>query len=162
MEGNAKKVKILFVCHGNICRSPMAEFVFKDMLEKKGLMDMFEVASAATSSEEIWGGRGNPVYPPAKRKLAEHGIGCAGHHARQMTKHDYGYYDLIVCMDHANVRNASRITGGDPENKIRLLLDFTDRPGQEVADPWYTGDFDATWRDVTEGCAALVEETQTT
>ena len=98
--------------------------------------------------------------PPARRKLVEHGIGCAGHHARQMTKYDYGYYDLIICMDHANVRNAQSITGGDPKHKLRLLLDYTDRPGQEVADPWYTGNFDATWRDVTEGCAALIKTLQ--
>ena len=145
-------IKILFVCHGNICRSPMAEFVLKDMVKKRGLERSYEIASAATSREEI----GNPVYPPARRKLAEHGIGCAGHHARQMTKYDYGYYDLIICMDYANVRNAARITGGDPKNKICLLLDFTDRPGQEVADPWYTGDFEATWQDVIEGCEGLL------
>ena len=150
--------RILFVCHGNICRSPMAEFVLKDMVKKCGLEKEYEIASSATSREEI----GNPVYPPALRKLAEHGIACAGHRSRQMIKYDYGYYDWIVCMDHANLRNASRITGGDPRNKIRLLLDFTDRAGQEVADPWYTGDFDATWRDVTEGCAALLEQTRNT
>ena len=151
-----KTTKILFVCHGNICRSPMAEFVMKHLVEQAGVAERYYIDSAATSTEEI----GNEVYPPARRKLAEHGIGCAGHHARQMTKYDYGYYDLIVCMDHANVRNACRITGGDPQEKIRLLLDFTDRSGREVADPWYTGDFDATWRDVTEGCAALMEQTQ--
>ena len=116
----------------------------------------FEIASAATSREEI----GNPVYPPARRKLAEHGIGCAGHHARQMTRADYDQFDLIVCMDHANIRNVQRITGGDPKHKLHLLLDYTDRPGEEVADPWYTGNFDATWRDVTEGCAALIETLQ--
>lgn len=128
----------------------------KDMVRKRWLEAEYEIASAATSREEI----GNPVYPPARRKLAEHGIGCAGHRARQMTKYDYGYYDLIVCMDRANIRNAQRITGGDPKNKIRLLLDYTDRPGEEVADPWYTGNFDATWRDVTAGCAALLEQTR--
>ncbi len=149
-------IKILFICHGNICRSPMAEFVMKDMVRKRGLEAEYEIASAATSREEI----GNPVYPPARRKLAEHGIGCAGHHARQMTRADYDHYDLIVCMDHANVRNVQRITGGDQKNKIRLLLDYTDRPSEEVADPWYTGNFDATWRDVTEGCAALLETLQ--
>ncbi len=148
-------MKILFVCHGNICRSPMAEFVLMDMVKKRGLEEQYEIASAATSREEI----GNPVYPPARRKLAEHGIGCAGHRARQMTKYDYGYYDLIVCMDRANVRNASRITGGDPRGKIHLLLDFTDRAGREVADPWYTGDFEATWQDVVEGCEGLIENT---
>ena len=146
-------LKILFVCHGNICRSPMAEFMLKDMAAKRGLAHSIETASAATSREEI----GNPVYPPARRKLAEHGIGCAGHHARQMTSADYEYYDLIVCMDRANVRNAARLAGGDPENKIVLLLDFTERKGREVADPWYTGDFDETWGDLSRGCAALME-----
>ena len=147
-------VKLLFICHGNICRSPMAEFVMKDMVRRRGLETAFEIASAATSREEI----GNPVYPPARRKLAEHGIACAGHRARQMTKYDYGYYDWIICMDRANIRNVQRITGGDPKNKLCLLLDYTDRPGEEVADPWYTGDFDATWQDVTEGCEGLLEQ----
>ena len=147
--------KILFVCHGNICRSPMAEFVLKDMVKKRGLEGRYQIASAATSREEI----GNPVYPPARRKLAEHGIVCAGHQARQMTRSDYDDYDWIVCMDRANVRNASRIAGGDPRNKIRLLLDFTERSGQEVADPWYTGDFEATWQDVLQGCEGLIEKT---
>ena len=117
----------------------------------------FEISSAAASREEI----GDPIYPPARRKLAEHGIGCAGHHARQITRADYNCYDLIIRMDHANIRSVQRITGGDPEHKIRLLLDYTDRPGEEVADPWYTGDFDAAWRDVTEGCAGLLEQTRT-
>lgn len=148
-------VKILFICHGNICRSPMAEFVLKDMVKKRGLAEELEIASAATSREEI----GNPVYPPARRKLAEHGIGCAGHRARQMTKHDYDYYDWIVCMDRANLRNASGITGGDPQNKICLLLDFARRTGEEVADPWYTGDFEAAWQDVLAGCEGLIEST---
>lgn len=145
-------LKILFICHGNICRSPMAEFVMKDMAEKRGLASEYEIASAATSREEI----GNPVYPPAKRKLNEHGIACSGHRARQMTKRDYEYYDLIVCMDGANIRNARRIAGGDPENKIVLLLDYTACKGQEVADPWYTGNFDGTWRDVRDGCEGLL------
>ena len=149
-------VRILFVCHGNICRSPMAEFVMKDIVRKMGLEADYEIASAATSREEI----GNPVYPSAKRKLAEHGIACPGHHARQMTESDYDHYDLIVCMDRVNIRNAMRITGGDPGNKIALLLDFTKRPGQEVADPWYTGNFDETWDDVSEGCAGLIEKTK--
>ena len=148
--------KILFVCHGNICRSPMAEFVMKDMVRREGLERNYEIASAATSREEI----GNPIYQPAGRKLAEKGVAYDGHRARQMTKADYSRYDLIVCMDHANVRNARRITGGDLKHKLRLLLDYTDRPGEEVADPWYTGKFDATWRDVTEGCAALLETLQ--
>ncbi len=148
-------IKILFVCHGNICRSPMAEFVMKDMLYKRGLNSEYEIASAATSREEI----GNPVYPPARKKLAENGIGCAGHHARQITRADYARYDLIVCMDFDNIRNTCRITGGDPDHKIVLLLDYTNRTGEEVADPWYTGNFDDTWKDIVEGCAALIEKT---
>ena len=144
--------KVLFVCHGNICRSPMAEFVLKDMVRKRGMDDIFEIESAATSREEI----GNPVYPPARRKLAENGIACSGHRAWQMTRADYDHYDMIICMDANNIRNTLRITGGDPENKISLLLDYTSRAGQQVADPWYTGNFDATWRDVTEGCEGLL------
>ena len=142
---------ILFVCHGNICRSPMAEFVMKDLVKKAGLEKRFHIESAATSTEEI----GNPVYPPARRKLAEHGIGCAGHAARQLRWPDYEEYDFLVGMDGANLRNMRRICGGDPEGKISLLLDFTDRPG-DVADPWYTGDFEATWRDVLAGCQGLL------
>ena len=145
-------IKILFICHGSICRSPMSEFVLKDMVRKRGISDDFEISSAATSREEI----GNPVYPPARRVLSEHGISCGGHHARQMTKADYDHYDLIIAMDRNNIRNIHRITGGDPEGKICLLLDFTERAGMEVADPWYTGNFDATWRDVTEGCEGLL------
>jgi protein-tyrosine phosphatase len=152
MEHSIMVTRVLFICHGNICRSPMAEFVLKDMVRKRGMEDRFEIASAATSREEI----GNPVYPPARRKLAEHGIACAGHHARQMTKEDYDRYDMIICMDDNNKRNIMRMTGGDPDNKISLLLDFTERTGQQVADPWYTGNFDATWRDVTEGCEGLL------
>ena len=144
--------KILFVCHGNICRSPMAEFVMKQMVSDAGLESQFEIASAATSTEEI----GNPVYPPARRKLAEHGIGCAGKTARQMTRQDYDYYDRIVAMDHNNLRNLKRMFGDDTEHKISLLMDFTHRPG-DVADPWYSGDFEATWQDVEEGCKALLE-----
>ena len=143
--------KILFVCHGNICRSPMAEFVMKDLVKKAGLEDQFQIASAATSTEEI----GCPVYPPARRKLAEHGISCAGKTARQLTRADYAQYDLLIGMDRANIRNMARICGGDPDGKIKLLLDYTDRPG-DVADPWYTGDFDATWRDVLEGCQKML------
>ena len=143
--------RILFICHGNICRSPMAEFVMKDLVEKAGLAGEFEIASAATSTEEI----GCPVYPPARRKLAEHGIGCAGKTARQLRAGDYEAYDFLVGMDGANLRNMRRICGGDPAGKLFLLLDFTGRPG-DVADPWYTGDFDATWRDVLEGCRGLL------
>ena len=144
-------IKILFICHGNICRSPMAEFVMKNLVKQAGLEREFALASAATSREEI----GNGVYPPARRKLAEHGIGCAGHAARQMTAADYQNFDYLIGMDEANRRNMQRICGGDPAGKISLLLDWTDRPG-DVADPWYTGDFDATWRDVDEGCRALL------
>ena len=148
--------KILFVCHGNICRSPMAEFVMKDLVKQAGLEGQFQIASAATSTEEI----GNSVYPPARRKLAEHGISCAGKTARQLTKADYAQYDLLIGMDRANIRNMNRICGGDPDGKIKLLLSYTDRPG-DVADPWYTGDFDATWRDVLEGCTGLLESIRT-
>ena len=144
--------KILFVCHGNICRSPMAEFVMKKLVADAGLSDKFEIESAATSTEEI----GNPVYPPAKRKLAEHGIGCAGKTARQMNKGDYAKFDLLIGMDSANIRNMTRICGGDPEDKIKLLLNYAGL-NRDVADPWYTGDFDATWNDVTKGCRALLE-----
>ena len=150
-------IKILFICHGNICRSPMAEFVMKDMVKKAGLEHRFEIASAATSSEEIWGGRGNPVYPPARRKLMEHGIDPGGKRARKTTPEDYAYYDYLIGMDNANIRNMTRIYGGDPEGKVQLLLDWCGRYGQEVADPWYTDDFDATWKDVTEGCAGLLD-----
>ena len=145
-------VKVLFICHGNICRSPMAEFVMKDLVRRAGRSDDFEIASAATSSEEL----GNPVYPPARRKLREHGIDPSGKTARRMTAADYAYYDLLIGMDFANIRNMTRICGGDPEGKLRLLLDYAGRH-DEVADPWYTGDFDATWDDVTEGCAALLD-----
>ena len=146
-------MRILFVCHGNICRSPMAEFVMKHLVAEAGLSDYFEIASAATSTEEI----GNPVYPPARRKLAEHGIGCEGKTARQMTRSDYLYYDKVVAMDRNNLRNLRRMFGDDSEHKISLLMDHTRRPG-DVADPWYTGDFEATWRDVLEGCRGLLDE----
>ncbi len=151
MRGN-RMTKILFVCLGNICRSPMAEFVMKDLVKKAGLEDEFEIASAATSTEEI----GNPVYPPARRMLNAHGIDCSGKTARQMTKADYENYDLLIGMDRSNLRNMQRICGGDSEGKIHLLLDFTDRGG-EVADPWYTGNFDATWRDAQDGCRGLLQ-----
>ena len=145
-------IKILMVCHGNICRSPMAEYVMKDLVREAGMEDRFFIASAATSAEEL----GNPVYPPAKRMLRAHGISCDGKTARRMTRADYNEYDLLIGMDHANIRNMTRIAGGDPENKIHLLLDYAGRH-EEVADPWYTGDFQATWDDVAEGCAALLE-----
>lgn len=145
-------IKVLFVCHGNICRSPMAEFVMKDLVEKAGLKDRFHIESAATSTEEI----GNPVYPPARRKLAEYGISCAGHAARQLTRKDYDQFDWLIGMDFANLRNMRRMCGGDEQDKIHLLMDYTHRPG-EVADPWYTGNFEATWQDVREGCEGLLQ-----
>ena len=145
-------IRVLFVCHGNICRSPMAEFVMKDLVEKAGLADEFTIASAATSTEEI----GNPVYPPVRQLLARHGISCAGKTARQLQRGDYAAWDLFVGMDAANLRNMTRLFGGDPEGKVHALLDYTHRPG-EVADPWYTGDFESTWRDVVEGCTGLLQ-----
>ena len=144
--------KILFICHGNICRSPMAEFVMKHLVAEDGIAEQFEIASAATSTEEI----GNPVYSPARRKLAEHCISCEGKTARQMTRDDYHYYDYIIAMDRNNLRNLRRMFGEDTDHKISLLMDYTQRPG-DVADPWYTGDFEATWVDVLEGCKGLLE-----
>ena len=143
--------RILFICTGNICRSPMAEFVMKDLVKKAGLEAQFHIESTATSTEEI----GNPVYPPARRKLAEHGIDCTGKTARQLTNSDYDKFDLLIGMDRANLRNMHRICGGDFANKMHLLMDFTDRPG-DVADPWYTDDFETTWRDVLAGCRGLL------
>lgn len=144
--------KILFVCHGNICRSPMAEFVMKQLVARLDMQDEFTIASAATSTEEL----GNPVYPPARRVLQKHGINCAGKIARQMNKRDYAVFDLLVGMDSANLRNMRRICGGDPQDKLRLLMEYTDRPG-DVADPWYTGDFETTWNDVNAGCRGLIK-----
>lgn len=149
-------IKIMFVCHGNICRSPMAEFIFKDMINRRGLSGEFAVASSATSTEEIWGGIGNPVYPPAKAELAKHKISCEGKRAVQLQKSDYDKYDLFVGMDSANIRNMHRILGGDPQNKIRKLMDYTARGG-DVADPWYSGRFDVAYRDIYDGCEALIE-----
>lgn len=131
----------------------MAEFIMKHLVGEAGCADRFEIASAATSTEEI----GNSVYPPARQKLAQHGISCKGKTARQITRHDYDYYDMIVGMDTYNMRNMMRIFGDDPENKVSLLLDHTNRPG-DVADPWYTGNFDATWRDCLEGCQAILRK----
>lgn len=144
--------RILFVCHGNICRSPMAEFVMKDLVAKEGMASEFYIESAATSTEEI----GNEVYPPAKRKLAEHNISCKGKTARQMTRRDYDRFDLLIGMDEWNIRNMMRISGGDPDGKIHMLMDFTDRPG-DVADPWYTGNFETTWQDVLLGCKGVLK-----
>ncbi len=151
VKGRDRLHKILFVCHGNICRSPMAEFALRDMAEKAGRAAEFEVASAATSGEEL----GSPVYPPVQRLLARRGIGCAGKTARRLARADYGHYDLLIGMDGQNLANMRRICGGDPAGKLCLLMDFTDRPGP-VADPWYTRDFEAAWRDVSEGCRGLL------
>ena len=146
-------IRILFVCHGNIRRSPMAEFVMKDLVKKAGLEDEFYIESAATSTEEL----GNPVHYGTRSILNRHGISCDGKYARQMTRSDYNKFDLLIAMDEWNLRNMERFTGGDPDGKVSLLMDYTDHPG-EVADPWYTGDFQATWDDVLEGCTALLKE----
>ena len=156
IKGYKIMIKVVFVCHGNICRSPMAEFAMKDLVKKAGLASRFHIESAATSREEI----GNPVYPPARRKLAEHGISCEGHAARQLTNRDYDEYDLLIGMDQANLRDMYRICGGDYVGKMSLLMDHTARPGN-VADPWYTEDFEATWQDVLEGCQGLLKEFMT-
>ena len=140
-------IKILFVCHGNICRSPMGEFVLKHMVQKAGVADKFEIASAAVSREEI----GNPVYPPARRELEKHGIRCDGHAAHQITRRELEYYDRIYYMDASNARWLRRLFGSDAA-KCQPLLDH------DVADPWYTGDFTATWNDIVEGCTAIMEE----
>lgn len=145
--------KILFICHGNICRSPMAEFIMKDLVRQRGLEDDFYIASCATSTEEI----GCPVYPPARAELAKHGIGCAGKTAVQLTKADYDKYDMLVIMDERNAKNAARILGGDPERKISKLLDHT-CTGGDVADPWYCGNFDRTYSDILRGCRGILDE----
>ena len=149
--------RILFVCHGNICRSPMAEFILKEMVRKQGREKEFEIDSCATSTEEIWNGVGNPVYPPAKAELAKHGISCEGKRAVQLTKKDYANYDLLVAMDNNNVRNIHRLLGGDPLGKVRKLMDYTSRGG-DVADPWYTDRFDIAYRDIEDGCRCLLEQ----
>ena len=144
-------IKILFICHGNICRSTMAEYVMKHLVKEAGVEGEFYIDSAATSTEEI----GNPVHYGTRRKLAQVGIPCGDHRARQVTWKDYESFDYIIGMDNANIRNLRRMLKGDPEGKISMMLDYTDRPG-EVADPWYTGDFEATYRDVLEGCTGLL------
>ena len=141
-------IKILFVCHGNICRSPIAEFIMKDLVKREGLSDQFEIASAATSTEEI----GNPVYPPARRILAEHGLSCSGKTARQMARRDLAYYDYIILMDSNNMRNVRWMFPNEELGNVRMLLP------RNVADPWYTGNFEATWNDCVEGCTLLLEE----
>ncbi len=148
-------IKIMFVCHGNICRSPMAEFILKHLLKEKELLTQFEVRSSATSTEEIWNGVGNPVYPRAREELRRHGICCEGKRAVQLQKSDYEKYDLFIGMDRANISNMHRIFGGDPEQKIHKMMDYTARPG-DVADPWYSDRFDVTYRDIYEGCVGLL------
>ena len=147
-------IKILFVCHGNICRSTMAEYVMKDLVRKAGREEEFFIDSAATSREEI----GNGVHYGTRRKLAEMGVPCGDRRARQMTRADYLHFDLLIGMDDANIRNMNRICGGDPERKIHRMLEYAGRGREEVADPWYTGDFDATWVDIFESCTALLKE----
>ena len=144
--------KILFVCHGNICRSPMAEFVMKELVRQKGLADAFAIASAATSTEEI----GNPVYPPARRKLAQHGIDCAGKTARRIRAADYEDYDLLIGFDRANLRNMERCFGGDPEGKLHLMTAYIGAPERIIDDPWYTRDFDTAWEDIEACCLGLL------
>lgn len=185
LKGVYMSIRVLFICHGNICRSPMSEFVLKDMVEQRGLTEQFEIASAATSTEEIWNGKGNPIYPPAQAELKKHGIGktaytnFAGKRARQVTKEDYHHYDYLLCADTNNIRNTERITGADTEGKIHLLLDYADelqegsqlqtknkssnsisqtisRRGKSIADPWYSGDFTQTWNDVVAGCTGFL------
>lgn len=148
--------KIMFVCHGNICRSPMAEFVLKDIIKKQGKETEFVVASSATSTEEIWNGMGNPVYPPARDELARHGISCDGKRAVQLCRADADKYDMFVCMDSANVRNTHRILGESAAHKIFKLLDFAD--GGDVDDPWYSDRFDVAYADIKRGCEALFEK----
>ena len=161
------KKKIMFVCHGNICRSPMAEFIFKKMVEEAGLGIQFEICSSATSTEEIWNGKGNPVYPPAREELARHGISCKGKCAVQLTRYDYAEQDMLIAMDSYNLRNMRPIVGNDTENKIWKLLDFGPLSenadiepihfsGRDISDPWYTGDFRQTYQDIVEGCTGLL------
>lgn len=149
-------IKVLFICHGNICRSPMAEFIFKEMVKKHGLEDQFLIKSAATSTEEIWNGIGNPVYPPAKKELARHGISCDKKRAVQMCRADYEKYEYLIGMDDQNISNMIRIAGGDPAHKIYKLLMFANDPG-DIADPWYTGEFGRTYEDIVRGCEGLLK-----
>ncbi len=145
-------IKILFICHGNICRSPMAEFIFKDLTAKRGLSGRFHIESAATSSEEL----GNPVYPPAKAELAKHGISCKGKTARRIRRADYEEFDYLIAMEEYNIRNMKREFPQDPKHKIFRLLDFTDQP-KDIDDPWYTRQFDLAYREIETGCEALLE-----
>ncbi|MDD6572293.1 MAG: low molecular weight phosphotyrosine protein phosphatase [Thermoflexaceae bacterium] len=153
-------IKVLFICHGNICRSPMAEFILKQMVITRGIASHFHIASAATSTEEIWNGIGNPVYPPAREELKKHGITCNGKRAVQVTPQDYDTYDYLIAMDTNNLRNLSRIIGADTDGKVSLLLDYTERKGQSIADPWYSGNFELTYRDIVEGCTGFLKYLQ--
>lgn len=148
-------ISILFICHGNICRSPMAEFVMKKMVVAAGVGDSFYIASAATTDEEIYRGAGNPVYPPVRKLLAAEGIDTAGKRATLLRREDYGKYDFLIGMDAENMYDMKEIFQGDPEKKCHLLLDYSDHP-RNVADPWYTRDFQKTWQDVNEGCHGLL------
>lgn len=150
-------IRIMFVCHGNICRSPMAEFIFKSLAEERGVSDRFFVSSSATSTEEIWNGVGNPVYPPARRELEKHGIACDGKRAVQLTHADLERYDMFIGMDSANIRNMRRILGDGAEGKIYKLLEFTERGG-DVADPWYSDRFDIAYFDIFDGCKYLIDK----
>ena len=151
-------IRILFVCYGNICRSPMAEFIMKDMVNKRGTADKFYIASAGTSDEEIWNGVGNPVYPPAREELARHGItDVSGKRATQLRKSDYGKYDLIIGMDSENMYYMKHILGEDPEGKVHTLMEYTDNPRELIDDPWYTRDFETAYRQIKKGCKALLE-----
>lgn len=150
----------MFVCHGNICRSPMAEFVFKKLLNERVLSDKFVVSSSATSTEEIYGNIGNPVYPMAKAELAKHNISCEGKRAIQVQKSDYNNYDLFICMDDNNVRNILRIFGKDTDNKVKKLMDYTDNGGN-VSDPWYTRNFEVCYNDILDGCTTLLDKLTT-
>lgn len=143
-------IRVLFICHGNICRSPMAEFLLKDIVTKRKIADQFHIQSAATSTEEIWNGVGNPVHPGTRKILDGLGISCAGKRAVQLTKKDYNNYDYLICMDSWNLKNVARICGRDKDNKVYRLLDFTDDK-RDVADPWYTGNFDKTYEDIMKG-----------
>ena len=144
-------LRILFICHGNICRSTCAHYVFQDMVDKAGLNKEFYIDSAATSREEL----GNPVYPPMRRTLESHGVPILDHRARQLTRQDYDKYDMLIGTDDENIYYMNRICGGDPEGKFSLLMDYSDRPGTEISDPWYTRDFERTYRDVIRGCEGL-------
>ncbi len=155
-------INVLFVCWGNICRSPMAEFMMKDRVRRLGIEEKFHIESRAMHTDEIWNGKGNPVYPPAKKKLAEHGISCEGKTAQLISRADYDTFDYLIGMDAGNMSDMRRAFGGDPQGKLSLMMDYTDRPG-EVADPWYTRDFEATYRDLDEGIDGLlsyIEETE--